>query len=170
MSAYIPKQQTATNVFVMMACEAADRNGVGRALVCAVCEEESGERNVTDGSIELWNPDSVRFEPAFLDKYVHPANPAKPTTEQLCQAMSFGLMQIMGQVARERGYNSKFLTGLCDPATGLEFGCRQLAVCMRLGGGVPNDVLLHWNGGADLFYPSRVMDRMAKYSDLTASV
>jgi Transglycosylase SLT domain len=154
----------APTVLVMMAYDAADRHGIGRPLVCAVCEEESGKRDAPNGGKETWDPNAIRFEPAFESKYIKPSNPNMPTTEELTKAVSFGLMQIMGEVARERGFTGKFLTGLCDPDTGLEFGCRQLRACIDAANSDPNETLLRWNGGADLFYPTRVMDRMAKYS------
>jgi len=43
------------------------------------------------------------------------------------QRASWGLMQVMGAVARERGYRGAFLTALCEPSTGLTYGCRHLA-------------------------------------------
>jgi len=36
-------------------------------------------------------------------------------------------MQVMGQVAREHGFEGKFLSALCDPALGLDIGCAALA-------------------------------------------
>ncbi len=85
-------------------------------LVCAICEQESS-----------WNPWSIRFEPAFERRYIRPALPTAPTTEELTLAMSWGLMQVMGETAREYGFDGAFLSALCDPATGLEMGYRVLA-------------------------------------------
>lgn len=150
---------------ITMAQLAADRYAIGRGLVCAVCEEESGKRNPSvPGGVEDWDPNAVRFERAFEERYVRPPNPAMPTTEELCLAMSYGLMQIMGLTARENGFNGKFLTALCDPETGIEFGCRKLRRCIDASNSDPAAALLRWNGGADKAYPSRVMARMAKYS------
>lgn len=42
------------------------------------------------------------------------------------QQASWGLMQIMGAVARECGYAGAFLGGLYEPAVNLEIGCRHL--------------------------------------------
>jgi hypothetical protein len=156
----------ASSVYRSLAQVTADRHALGRSLVCAVCEEESGKRNVATIAfgIEDWDPFAVRFEPGFFRKYIHPANPTSPTTEELCLSMSYGLMQVMGQTARERGFTGKFLTGLCDPETGLEYGCRQLRRCIDLARGDPGAALLRWNGGADTGYPGRVLSRMAKFS------
>jgi soluble lytic murein transglycosylase-like protein len=125
------------------------------ALVCAVIEQESA-----------WNPWAVRYEPAFLSRYVAPLYTAGKlsATEAYTRAMSWGLMQVMGQVAREFGFKEKSLTELCDPATGIEFGCRILAAKLaRAKGDVPA-ALLAWNGGADVNYPAEVLARKRNYS------
>jgi soluble lytic murein transglycosylase-like protein len=73
-------------------------------------------------------------------------------------------MQVMGQVAREFGFKETSLSELCDPATGIEFGCRILAVRMtRAKGDIPA-ALLAWNGGADPNYPAEVLARKRNYS------
>ena len=43
------------------------------------------------------------------------------------QQASWGLMQVMGGNAREHGFRGVFFTELCDPATGIEYGCRYFA-------------------------------------------
>lgn len=42
------------------------------------------------------------------------------------QQSSWGLMQVMGAVAREHGFLGTFFPELCVPHVGLEFGCRLL--------------------------------------------
>jgi len=49
-----------------------------------------------------------------------------PETELWQQRASWGLMQVMGAVARELGYRGRYLTHLCDPEFGMEYGCRHL--------------------------------------------
>jgi soluble lytic murein transglycosylase-like protein len=122
------------------------------AVVAAVCEQESD-----------WNPYAIRFEPAFEARYIKPAIPSAPTTLEMSKAISFGLMQIMGEVAIEYGWQGKFLTELCDPETGVEFGCRKLRKCFDLH---PNDLtaaLLAYNGGGNSYYAPQVQGRMSKY-------
>src|SRR5579871_6596982 len=87
------------------------------SLVCAVIEQESA-----------WNPWAMRYEPAFFAKYVASlyTNNKVSASEAYARGFSWGLMQVMGQVARENGFADRFLSGLCDPATGMEFGCRVL--------------------------------------------
>ena len=55
-----------------------------------------------------------------------PANPGESqNTEWWGQQASWGLMQVMGAVAREYGYKGSF-TGLCDVDTGIIYGCKHL--------------------------------------------
>ena len=48
-------------------------------------------------------------------------------TELIGQRTSWGLMQVMGAVAREHGYRGRYLSVLCDPDIGMEYGCRHLS-------------------------------------------
>ncbi len=98
------------------------RYGLPPALVAAVVRVESGG-----------NPLAFRFEPAFLKRYVlnNPSVKAKAPcsleTERQARAMSWGLMQVMGETARGMGFDGPFLSALTDPAIGLDYGCRLLA-------------------------------------------
>lgn len=99
---------------------AADKYEIPRALVKAFVDVESGG-----------NPWAVRYEPKFFEKYVKnaqitPKSPCSEATERSLRAHSFGLMQIMGQTAREVGFEGVFLTELLDPATNLDLCCRYL--------------------------------------------
>jgi soluble lytic murein transglycosylase-like protein len=125
------------------------------ALVCAIIEQESA-----------WNPWAVRYEPAFLSRYVAPLYTAGKigATEAYTRAMSWGLMQVMGQVAREFGFEDVSLAELCDAATGIEFGCRILAARMARAKGDASAALLAWNGGANSNYPAEVLARKRNYS------
>ncbi len=89
-------------------------------LVKAIIQVESGG-----------NTYAMRYEAAFLYRYV-PSTPqrfgcASLETERQARATSWGLMQIMGQVARELGCKEPFLSTLCDAETGLRYGCLLLA-------------------------------------------
>ena len=138
---------------IAIAKDEARAHGLPEDLVCAVCDHESIG----------WNPWAVRYEPAFFKRYIHPAHPDTPTTEEIDAAESYGLMQIMGQTARELGFTGKYFTELCDPPVGTEFGCRKLAHCVQLVHGDVRSALLKYNGGANLQYPDLVLAHIQKY-------
>jgi len=83
----------------------------------------------------------------------------------------------MGQVAREHGFAGKFLSALCDPATGLDIACKVLAAKLSAaaGGHSPQlgslsagepflaRALALWNGGANPHYEPEVLARLSKY-------
>ncbi len=125
------------------------------ALVCAVIEQESA-----------WNPWAVRYEPAFLSRYVAPLYTAGKfsATEAYTRAMSWGLMQVLGQVARESGFAEPSLAELCEPTLGVEWGCKILATRLARAHGDVEAALLAWNGGANPDYPTEVLGRTKNYS------
>lgn len=109
-----------------------------QSLILAFIEVESGG-----------DPLAVRYEPAY--KYlVDPLIGAKAAgttvdTEVQCQKMSWGLMQIMGGVARELGFKGQ-MPQLCDPAVGLYWSCKLI---QRIHESVQTDfdVMAAYNGG-----------------------
>lgn len=80
-------------------------------LVYAIIEQESGGKKY-----------AVRYEPGYRwqtqVEAMAAANGISQVTEQFLQAMSFGLMQIMGGTARAQGYRGDLLA-LTDPQIGL---------------------------------------------------
>ena len=134
----------------------ADKYSIDLSLLCAVIDHESS-----------WNPWAIRFEPAFEVKYIKPALPALPSTRELTEAMSFGLMQIIGETAIELGFQGKFLSQLCDPGYGVDFGCRKLRRCLDQAGNNTILALLRYNGGSDRTYPVTVIGLKAKYQETT---
>ena len=98
---------------ISLARTIAVQHSLDPALVCAVVEQESS-----------WDAHAIRYEPAFRTRYVAPLG--LPPTEEVARSISWGLMQIMGQVAREHTFTGKFLSALCDPAAGLDVGCSVL--------------------------------------------
>jgi soluble lytic murein transglycosylase-like protein len=124
------------------------------ALVCAVVEQESA-----------WNPFALRYEPAFFAKYVAPlyTNNKIIASEAYARGFSWGLMQVMGQVARESGYDAPYLSAICDPQQGLAIGCKVLRKKFDAAGGDTTRALLAWNGGANPQYPVQVLARRPHY-------
>jgi hypothetical protein len=114
----------------------------------------------------LEHPWAVRYEPGFLSRYVAPLYTAGKlsSTEAYTRSMSWGLMQVMGQAARESGFTGQSLAELCDPETSLEFGCQILAAHFARARGDVTAALLAWNGGANSRYPVEVLARTKNYS------
>jgi soluble lytic murein transglycosylase-like protein len=150
-----PMSDIVPTEIIHLAGRIAASHGIDPALACAVIEQESA-----------WDPWAVRYEPGFLSRYVAPLYTAGKlsATEAYTRAMSWGLMQVMGQVAREFGFEQPSLAELCDPATGVDFGCKILAKRLaRAKGDVPA-ALQAWNGGANANYAAEVMARTRNYS------
>ncbi len=144
------EQDAAAAALETLARKAAAAAGLDAAIVCAICERESS-----------WDPWTIRYEPDFRSRYVAPLH-LTPTIE-VARSVSWGLMQLMGQTARELGYMEQ-LPKLCDPATGLYWGCRKFAECLERAGKNNNEkALLDYNGGANPAYPYDVLTRAAKY-------
>ena len=134
---------------VALARAAAARHALDPALVCAVIEQESA-----------WDMHAIRYEPAFRVRYVAPLG--LPPTEEIARSISWGLMQVMGQVAREHGFTGKFLSALCEPETGLDVGCAVLAAKFAAASGDVTHALQRWNGGANPDYTAQVLARVAR--------
>ena len=118
-------------------------------LFCALIENESS-----------WNPLAYRYEEAFYEKYIVPMNLS--ATEGKGRAASYGLCQVLGEVARELGFREDFSL-LSSPDINLYLGCKKLKRCLDQHGGLTQESLLAYNGGGDPGYPARVIARMANY-------
>lgn len=145
---------TASAQLASLARKAASAHGLDSTLVCAVVEQESA-----------WNPWAMRYEPAFFTKYVAPlyTNNKISASEAYARGFSWGLMQVMGQVARENGFSEAFLSELCDPTEGLDIGCKVLRRKLDSMAGDTARGLLAWNGGGNPAYPAQVLARRIHY-------
>jgi soluble lytic murein transglycosylase-like protein len=139
-----------TTEIVALACTIASVHGLDSALVCAVVEQESA-----------WDPHAIRYEPGFRASYVAPLN--LPCTEEIARSISWGLMQVMGQVAREHGFQRPYLSALCESSAGLSFGCIVLAAKLAAAGGDVSRGLALWNGGGNPDYAAQVLARVPRY-------
>ncbi|HLZ91096.1 MAG TPA: lytic transglycosylase domain-containing protein [Candidatus Acidoferrum sp.] len=139
---------------ILVAKQIAGRFNLDPALVCAIVEQESG-----------WNPWAIRYEPAFFAKYVAPlyTNNKVNATEAYARGFSWGLMQVMGQVAREVGYAEAHLAMLCNPPDGLAVGCKVLLEKIGKAQGDVTKALLLWNGGGNPVYAAQVLARQDRY-------
>ena len=139
----------------------ASRNELDPLLVEGVIQVESGG-----------NPWAFRNEPRW--KYwVHwdtgapykgsllslPRPPGvSRASERALQGSSWGLMQIMGSVARENGFYEPWLTRLLMPEVNLEYGCKYLGKLLKRAGGDVEKALTRWNGSS--VYPPKVISAM----------
>lgn len=125
------------------------------SLVCGICEQESS-----------WNPDATRYEPAFYVRYIEPLinnMVIVDMAEAKNRATSFGLMQVMGEVARELGYAGPF--PFADPEVGIRWGCEKFARCVSVSKGDVIAALLRYNGGSNQEYPRQVIAKSAIYGN-----
>lgn len=139
---------------VSAARNAAAAHNLDPALVCAVIEQESS-----------WNPWAMRYEPFFFAKYVaHLYTNNKITaSEAYARGFSWGLMQVMGQTARELGFDGTFLSALCDPEQGLAVGCKLLRKKLDALANDTHRALQAWNGGSNPTYATQVLSRLPHY-------
>lgn len=116
-------------------------------LALSIVEQESGGRNLCfrhephlhkDYSLKVFVVESAKF---YAKK-----NHVSVASEMILRASSLGLMQILGQKAREMGFESD-LMDLCVPENGLEYGVRVLSDLMKK---YPNetDVIASYNAGS----------------------
>lgn len=139
--------------------QASKLTGIEPNLLCAVIHQESGGK-----------PYAVRYEPAFYKTYVqtktaktllgHVPTTCSLETEKQMRATSFGLMQMMGQVFRERGFRGEFLTETLDPAINIKFGSEFLKHLLDKNGSTEK-ALLRWNGGGNPDYGKEVLSHIA---------
>lgn len=119
----------------------------------------------------FWNVrDSAPFrkltEPELRSKYPpsdFPCLAGDPDQEWWGQQASWGLMQLMGAVARERGYREPYLPALCDVEQNLAIGCAHLKhLFTRAAGeveravGAYNAGFLGWDSAAGKRYRLKV--------------
>jgi soluble lytic murein transglycosylase-like protein len=133
---------------------AAAASGIDGALICAMAEQESA-----------WNPWAIRYEPQFYKRYVTGLIAAErlSETESRARATSWGLLQVMGQVAREHGFSGAFLAELCDPASGVQIGCKVFAGMLEAEKTNVTEALQRWNGGDRPEYAAEVLARVQTY-------
>lgn len=139
------------------------------SLVCAIIEQESA-----------WNTWLNRYEMEFeaSPKYGNAVRAQAYdfaaeclskhgydttwSTEVKNRCTSWGLMQVLGQPARERGFFNP-IPCLCGVATGLDVGCHLFKKKLAAASGDVRRALLDWNGGSDPEYPDKVLARVHKY-------
>jgi len=89
-----------------------DRGSLPVACVLAFCQAESSFR-----------PYAIKWEPQY--KWLVGDQRTMSRPERFGQMHSWGLMRVMGGVAREHGFDGPF-TELWDPMIGLRYGMKHL--------------------------------------------
>lgn len=121
-----------------MATSIAKIYGLNAQVICAQITVESA-----------WNIYATRYEPTWkwLVDTTLCAKKAQTSeaTEKVLQSCSWGLMQVMGSVARELGYEGP-IPKLCDPEMGITYGCKKLRACLTIHSNLP-DALASYNAG-----------------------
>lgn len=116
---------------------------------------------------------AVRYEPNFEALYriltrsksdlrgYWPKYTPTEATERKLRSHSLGPMQVMGQVARENGFEGLYLTELCSVDVGIDAGCFHLAKLYKrakrkgiAGEAAHRYVLYKYNG--DVHYPDLI--------------
>lgn len=92
------------------------------------------------------NPWALRYEPQYKYLYLLDNRSQLSPTERVGQMCSWGLMQVMGAVAREYGFKGYF-PQLCDPVVGLRYGCLHVTK-FRAKYGQWSDVIAAYNAGS----------------------
>lgn len=141
-----------------VAVSVARSQGLDPALVCSICAHESAG----------WQQYAVRYEPAFYEHYISSMK-GLSSTEMTMRATSFGLMQVMGQTARELGFDGKYLTELFDPMKNCNVGCAKLKIELNKHNQDVNAALLGYNGGGNANYPQLVMAHYQDYAYLNSA-
>lgn len=146
-------------------------------LLRRIIEEKAGEVGIDPDLCQAfcavessYNPHATRYEPNFYKRYILPMLTKGDITadEARGRATSYGLMQIMGQVAREKGFRGKFeeLYGL---AAGLEWGLKHLKHFIDKYAPNLDDAIASYNAGSprkagDGWYVNQgYVDKIHKY-------
>jgi hypothetical protein len=126
-------------------------------LACIILQESGGE------------PWLNRYEHGFYLKYVQnktrstllghvPKELPNLATEKQNRSTSWGLMQVMGQTARELGFQWDEMPRLLIPLINVHFGCKYIVRCFN--GRTVEQMLLKYNGGGNPNYPHEVLGRL----------
>jgi soluble lytic murein transglycosylase-like protein len=166
---------------------AAGKYGLDPDLVQGLAEQESNYRawayNPEPRYKYLWDVKRGRPFRALTPIEVVSKFPPKdfpapvgtdPDQEFWAQQASWGLLQVMGAVARQMGFVGPFLTELCTVPINLDLGCAYLGSLLRqmserAAAGISKPVVIAsalaaWNGGPAGNAPDAIADRNHAYA------
>lgn len=95
----------------------------------------------TESSLDIM---AFRFEPGFYKQY---KDKITPQLDALAASASYGLMQIMGQTARELGFSGDF-SRLFIPSINLEYGIKYFRKQLKRYDGDIDAALAAYNAGS----------------------
>lgn len=148
-----------------------DKFDLPKWLIWSICKQESN-----------FNQFACRYEENYRWLF-HPEE-VKPKdcslkTEVVFQKTSWGLMQVMGAVYREYGYNNWLPEISCDIETQLLYGCKHLNKLNRRWGSYLWDVVAAYNAGSprrttegyyiNQGYVDSIMKHKREYEELHSS-
>lgn len=117
----------------------AAEHGLDVGLLRAIVQKESRGDN--------W---AIRYEAHWKDFHfprVHAERlEISVATEEQLQKFSFGLMQVMGAVARQHGYKGDLQRICADPELAIELGCKHLK-WLRTRCETESELIASYNGG-----------------------
>jgi hypothetical protein len=139
--------------------KAAHDHGLDPDLLVALVLTESGgdqwaynpeQRYIYFWDVKLWKPFRKISATESASEYPpgdFPTLIGDRDQEWWAQQASWGILQVMGAVAREHGYRGPWLTKLNDLETGLLYGCLVMKKLLQWSGGVTDQALAAYNGG-----------------------
>ena len=139
----------------------ARKYGVDPVLIAAIIVQESSEYPFSfryEEGFYQWLLRTLKKRPILLG-YVPRKYGITLATERKARAFSYGLMQIMGETAREYGFDRESLLELTNPELNIELGCK-IVQKLFIKHANEEKVLLRWNGGGDPDYPRRVLSHI----------
>jgi len=110
-----------------------ERWNIPKELICGIIYTES-----------TFDSDAKRYEPKFYDRYIKKMKLEKEEAEW--RATSWGLMQILGQTARENGYRG-YREDLADPVVNLYYCCKFFVRLLRRYNGNKEHAISAYNQG-----------------------
>lgn len=142
--------------------QAANKYGLDHNLVLAIVAHETNGMNF-----------KTRYEPSW--KYLYLAKEHAENlnisieTETIMQSMSWGLMQIMGSVAREHGFEDD-LPKLTDPLLGLDYGCQHLKHKLDVYNCHETDAISAYNAGKVIKETDGTYSNQSSYVDPVCAI
>ena len=140
-------------------------------VACVILQESGGDTMACRYEKQFYETYLANKAKAQLAGFVPPK--ASLDTEKNGRAISWGLMQVMGDTARWCAkFSGNFFTSLCDPDIGVRVGCLVLAHDLEMEKGNYIAALSRYNSGTSnstlgLKYANEVLARALRKEHLT---